>query len=103
MDLCGPMPCASHTGHLYSMNVIDDHTSYVWSLPIRLKSEAASTLHGWHCTVENQSGHKLKILVTNNGELVSKSMTDWRSEHGIKHQLTTPYMSAHNGHAEHLY
>jgi transposase InsO family protein len=85
VDLCGSMPCASHTGHLYSMNVIDDHTGYVWSLPIRLKSEAASTLRRWHHAVENQSGHKLKILVTDNGELVSKSMTDWCSEHGIEH------------------
>jgi hypothetical protein len=85
VDLCGPMPCASHTGCLYSMNVINDHTGYVWSLPIRLKLEAALTLHGWHHAVENQSGHKLKILVTNNGELVSKSMTDWCSEHGIEH------------------
>ena len=29
IDLCGPMPFASKTGHLYSMNVIDDHTGYV--------------------------------------------------------------------------
>jgi hypothetical protein len=76
VDLYEPMPCASHTGRLYSMNVIDDHTGYVWSLLIRLKSEAASTLHRWHHAVENQSGHKLKILVTDNGELVSKSITD---------------------------
>src|SRR6267154_1232957 len=29
IDLCGPMPFASKTGHLYSMNVINDHTSYI--------------------------------------------------------------------------
>ena len=29
VDLCGPMPVTSRSGHLYSMNVIDDHSSYI--------------------------------------------------------------------------
>jgi hypothetical protein len=91
VDLLGPMPCASRTGHVYSMNVIDDHSGYVWSLPLKLKSEAANVLHGWHRAVENRSGQRLKILVTDNGELVSKLMTDWCTEHGIEHHLTAPY------------
>lgn len=103
VDLCGPMPCASHTGRVYSMNVINDYSSYVWSLPLRYKLEAAGVLRSWHRAVVNQSGHQLKILVTDNGELVSKSMTDLRSDHGIDHLLTAPYTSAHNGHAERLH
>jgi transposase InsO family protein len=103
VDLCGPMPVASRSGHVYSMNVIDNHSSYMWSLPLRNKSEASSILQGWHRAVKNQSGHKLKVLVTDNGELVSKSMTDWCTTHGIDHQLTAPYTSAHNGRAERLH
>jgi hypothetical protein len=61
------------------MNVIDDFSSYVWSLPLKSKEEAASVLQLWHRTVKNQSGHKLKILVSDNGELISKSMQDWAS------------------------
>ena len=86
VDLCGPMPIHSCSGCLYSMNVIDDFLSYVWSLPLRTKEEAASILQLWHCTVENQSGHCLKILVSDNGELISKLMQDWASLHGIDHQ-----------------
>jgi len=37
VDLCGPMPCASRSGRLYLMNLIDDFSSYVWSLPLRSK------------------------------------------------------------------
>jgi len=85
------------------MNVINDFLSYVWSLPLKSKDEAASVLQLWHRTVENQSGHRLKILVSNNGELISKSMQDWASLHGIDHQQTAPYMSTHNGCTEHLY
>jgi len=44
IDLCGPMPCVSRYGHLYSMNVINDFTSYVWSLPLKSKSEAINVL-----------------------------------------------------------
>src|SRR6266849_2070817 len=103
VDLCGPMPVTSHSGYIYSMNVIDDSISYVWSLPLKRKSDASIELHKWHRAVENQSGHKLQILVTDNGELVSKSMTEWCSLHGIDHQLTAPYTSTHNGRAERLH
>jgi Integrase core domain len=103
VDLCGPMASCSHSGHLYLMNVIDDYSSYVWSLPLRNKSKAASILKIWHCVVENQSGHCLKILITDNGELISKSIENWCEDHGIDHNLTAPYTSAHNSHAECLH
>ena len=51
IDLCRLMPCVSKYGHLYSMNVIDDFSSYVWSLPLKSKSEAINVLRMWHCTV----------------------------------------------------
>jgi hypothetical protein len=46
VDLCGPMPCVSKSGHHFSMNVIDDYSSYVWSLPLRTKGDAANALKG---------------------------------------------------------
>ncbi len=91
------MPVVSKTGHLYAMNVINDHSGYVWSLPLKSKSDAGAALISWHRAVKNMSGHKLWILVTDNGELVSKSIQDWCTSHGIEHQLTAPYMLAHNG------
>ena len=103
VDLCGSMPVPSKSGHVYSMNVIDDYSVYIWSLPLKLKSDAASVLRGWHRAVENQSGHKLKILVTDNGELISKTMEDWCMSFGIDHQCTALYTLAHNGRAERLH
>jgi len=103
VDLCRPKPCRSQSGQLYSMNVIDDFSSYIWSLPLRNKEEAASVFQLWHCAVENQSGHCLKILVSNNGKLISNSMHEWASTHGVDHQQTAPYMSAQNRCAEHLH
>jgi hypothetical protein len=34
VDLCGPLPCMSQSGHLFSLNIIDNFSSYVWSIPI---------------------------------------------------------------------
>ena len=75
MDLCGPMPCSSHSGRLYSMNVIDDFLSYIWLLPLRNKAKAVLVLQHWHKHIMTQFDRPLKILVTNNGELVSKLMS----------------------------
>ena len=46
IDLCGPQPVASCTGNKFSMNVIDDFSGYVWSLPLKLKSDAIHVLWG---------------------------------------------------------
>ena len=103
VDLCGPMPVVSTYGHLYSMNIIDDFSSYVWSLPLARKSNAVDVLRAWHRAVETQTSEKLKVIVTDNGELVSSIMTAWCKLHGIEHQLTAPYTSAQNGRAERLH
>ena len=103
LDLCGPTSVASRSGRFYSMNLIDDFTSYVWTLPLRTKSEAILVFRGWLAAVHNQSGHHLTYLITNNGELSSHSMTAFCSEQGITHHFTAPYTSAHNGRAERLH
>jgi hypothetical protein len=46
---------------------------------------------------------RLKIITTDNGELLSNATANWCATHGIIHQLTAPHTSAHNGHVEHLH
>src|SRR5713101_1643307 len=60
VDLCGPMPCVSVSGHLYAMHIINDFSGYVWSLPLKSKGDAASVLRLWHNHVMTQSGLPLK-------------------------------------------
>jgi transposase InsO family protein len=103
VDLCGPMPTVSRSGRLYSMHVIDDFSSYVWSLPLRSKADAASVFQLWHKHVTTQTGLPLKVLVTDNGELVSKSMKEWCLSLGIDHVVTAPHTSAQNGRAERVH
>ena len=103
VDLCGPIRPVSSSGRVYSMNLIDDFSSYVWTFPLKSKGEAASVLQRWHQAVENQCEHRLKILVSDNGELVSNTMASWCSQFGIDHRRTAPYTSAQNGRAERLH
>jgi transposase InsO family protein len=85
------------------MNLIDDFSSYIWSLPLRNKAEATLVLQHWHKHVTTQFDRPLKILVTNNGELMSNTMMSWCLSNGINHLVTAPYMSAQNGHAERVH
>ena len=103
VDLCGPMAVMSRAGNLYSMNVIDDFSGYVWTIPLRSKSDASSAFQIWHKAATVQTGDKLRVLVTDNGELVSKSMETFCASEGIDHQRTAPYTSAQNGRAERLH
>ena len=97
------MSVASCSGRLYLMNVIDDYSGFVWSLPLRSKSEASIVLKHWLTTVENQTSHRLKCLVTDNGELSFLQIRDLCAERGILHLFTASYTSAQNGHAERLH
>lgn len=103
VDLTGPMSVASRAGNVYSMNIIDDFSGYVWLLPLKLKAAAFAVLRNWHKSITNQSGHYLGKLVSDNRELVSDASHAWCLAEGIKHQLTAPYMSAQNGRAKCLH
>jgi hypothetical protein len=52
VDLCGPVSTPSRSGCLYSMNIIDDYSSFVWFLPLRSKDEATPILKHWLTALE---------------------------------------------------
>ena len=103
IDLCGAIAMTSHSRNLYSMNVIDEFSGYIWSISLCMKAGAISSLQTWHRAVTVQSSETLKILISDNGELVSKETSNWCTNEGIEHQLTAPYTSAQNGKVEHLH
>jgi hypothetical protein len=39
VDLAGPMAVESRTGNKYIMNLVDNYTNKVWSIPLKLKSD----------------------------------------------------------------
>ena len=97
IELWGPMSVVSQSGYLYAAFIVDDFSSYMWSLPLRSKDEVAAALTPWKCAVENSSGHRLKTLVTKDSGPISGPMPDWCALHGIEHQVTA---SPQNGRIE---
>lgn len=103
VDLCGPMSIPLHSHCLYSMNILDDYSSFVWSLLLHPKDEAAPALKSWLLTLEVQTSYWLQSFITDNGELASSHIQLWCTQKGILHLFTTPYTSTHNGCTEHLH
>ena len=70
------------------MNIVDDYTSYPWSILSKMKDKAFSKLVIWQCERETETGLKVGIYHTDNGELKSDQMADWLASRGIAHQYT---------------
>lgn len=86
------------------MNIIDDYSSYPWGFTLKRKSDAVQVFRDWKARVKRETGHKLGIVCTDGGGEFSG--TEYESalrREGVKHQMTAPYTSAHNGRSECLH
>jgi len=48
VDLSGPH-VKSRMGNKYIMNIVNDFTSHVWPIPLKMKSDAFNYLTAWEC------------------------------------------------------
>jgi len=100
-DVCGPMRTTSFGGAKYFLTFIDDFSRKVWVYVLKLKSEVLGRFKEWKALVENQSGHKVKVLRSDNGgEYTSKAFDDFLRMHGIARNTSAPYTPQQNGVAE---
>ncbi|HEV7737689.1 MAG TPA: reverse transcriptase domain-containing protein, partial [Chlamydiales bacterium] len=100
-DITGPEDVPSAGGAKYILNFVDDYTSMTWAYLLKTKDQAASKFKEWRAIVESESGHRIKILRTDNGgEYTSTNFEKYLCETGMKHQLTAPYSSFENGKSE---
>ncbi|CAI7810151.1 unnamed protein product [Closterium sp. NIES-54] len=102
MDVVGPTRAPSFSGSRYFLTIVDDHTRAVWVYPLKTKGEmAAAVLKEWMPRAERESGHKVKVIRTDNvGEFIGNEFEVVLKKMGIQHQLTVPYNSQQNGVAE---
>ena len=90
-------------GAEYFLTFIDNRTRYVWVYPMKHKSEVFDRFLEWKVMVENASGHKLKVLRTDNGgEFTSTKFEEFLKSKGIRHERTIPKTPEQNGVAERL-
>ncbi|CAI7870494.1 unnamed protein product [Closterium sp. NIES-54] len=102
MDVLGPTRAPSLSGSRYFLTIVDDHTRAVWMYPLKTKGEvAAAVLKEWMPRAQTESGHKVKVIRTDNmGEFIGADFETVLKKKGIQHQLTVPYNPQQNGEAE---
>jgi len=103
MDLCGPMPEATHSGCLYMATFLDDHSKLSVVRLLKHKKDLAQTLVDVINMLEKQSDRSVKKVRTDRGgEYVNQEVESWLVGKGILHQKTVPYSPQQNGAAERL-
>ncbi|CAI7859909.1 unnamed protein product [Closterium sp. NIES-54] len=102
MDIVGPTRAPSLSGSCYFLTIVHDHTRAVWVYPLKTKGEvAAAVLKEWMPRAQRESGHKVKVIRTDNGgEFINADFEAVLKKKGIQHQLTVPYNPQQNGVAE---
>ena len=94
-------PLSSFFGFKYYLVLIDDYSHYVWTFPLRAKSEVYSCIVAFHTYVRTQFQMPLLALQTDNGrEFDNHALRDHLSRHGIALRLSCPFTSSQNGKAE---
>jgi GAG-pre-integrase domain len=100
VDLMGPEAVKSVSGNLYTMNLIDDCTSFIWTIHLPSKSAADPALCQWELIHEQETGLRVGVFCVDNGELKLSALTAYFESRGTQIEFTAPHTSAHNGHAE---
>ncbi|CAI7892944.1 unnamed protein product, partial [Closterium sp. NIES-53] len=102
MDVVGPTRAPSLSSNHYFLTIVDDHTRPVWVYPLKTKGEVAATiLKEWLPRAQRESGHKVKVIGTDNGgEFIGNEFEAVLKKQGIRHQVTVPYNPHQNGVAE---
>ncbi|CAI7805216.1 unnamed protein product [Closterium sp. NIES-53] len=90
MDVVGPMRAPSLSGSRYFLTIVDNHTRAVWVYPLKTMGEvAAAVLKEWMPRAQRESGHKVKVIHTDNGgEFIGADFEAVLKKKGIQHQLT---------------
>ena len=97
-DICGPMHTMSVGGCKYFLNFIDDYSRKTWVYFLKHKSNGFSCFQQFKALMENQSGHRIKILRTERGgEYVSNEFLNFCKTHGIQKKFTAWYTPQQNG------
>ena len=96
-------PVVSISGYKYYLVILDDCTHYLWTFPLRLKSDTFSTLAHFIAHASTQFGARVKAVQCDNGKEFDNSSTrHFFITQGIHLRMSCPYTSPQNGKAERI-
>jgi hypothetical protein len=95
------MQTTSLGGSKYFVSFIDDFSRYAYVYFVANKNDVFSVFQDYKARVENHTGNKIGTLRSDRGgEYLSHKFSDFLTEHGIHHELTTRFSPQQNGCAE---
>jgi hypothetical protein len=87
-------PIMSNSGYKFYLVILDDFSHYVWTFPLRHKSDVLPTLISFHAFVGTQFQCAIQCFQTDNGrEFDNSASRAFYAKHGIVLRLTCPYTS----------
>jgi hypothetical protein len=93
----------SVSGSKYYLVILDDFTHYLWTFPLKLKSDTFTTLSNFFAYVSTQFGRTVKAIQCDNGHEFDNSSTRiFLLSNGTQLRMLCPYTSPQNGKAEHI-
>lgn len=96
-------PVVSCSGFKYYLVLVDDFTHYVWTFPLRAKSEVLQCLLHFHAYTRTQFQLPLIAFQTDNGkEFDNHGLRTHLANHGVNLRLSCPYTSSQNGKAKRI-
>ena len=84
LDVWGPSKTMSMGSKHYFVTFIDDFSKKVWVYTMKTKDEVPGVFLKWKNMIENETGRKIKLLISDNGgEYTSDPLSNVCNEHGI--------------------
>jgi hypothetical protein len=91
------------SGYKYYLVILDDCTHYLWTFPLKLKSDTFTTLPNFFVYVSTQFGCTMKTIQCDNGcEFDNSSTCTFLLTKGALLQMSCPYTSPQNGKVERI-
>ena len=96
-------PILSVSGNKYFLVILDDFTHFLWTVPLRQKSDAYASLSAFRAFAHTQFGLPLVSIQCDNGrEFDNNKLHSLAATHGIHIRFSCPYTSQQNGKAERI-
>jgi hypothetical protein len=91
------------SGSKYYLVILDDYTHYLWTFPLKLKSDTFTTLSHFFTYVSTQFGRTVKAIQCDNGYEFDNSFTCFfLLSNGTQHRMSCRCTSSQNGKAERI-
>jgi len=98
MDLFDPSRTMSLGGNLYALVIVDDFSTYTWTLFLAAKNDTFHAFKRLAKMLENEKSSKIMSIQSDHGgKFQNERLKHFCEKHGIKHSFSAPRTPQQNG------